>query len=269
MRFLTRSLSDNSFKHEDVHSIVEPLLARTKLKPREHVKSYIQQALSRRIFAAPRLCAAKLTKSRLCPFCGQVETHHHLFAKCDHYRETIALNVPTSPVRERIAPSNIVFVDGSCFFFPTKELRTATAAYLVPGQTERVINLDCSDVNSLRAEIVALLLVLRHFCGIVEMASECLEVVRGMAAIINEDQRANFLNQCDNHDLWSCVCDAWQEFPGEINVFKVKAHAKDGDQTQSHHLTSGNAAVDARARSAAKRLADGHSQRLLRTEVLT
>ena len=283
--FLTRFLSDNSFKHEDIHSIIEPLLARIKLKTREHVKNYIQQALSGRIFTAPRLCAAKLAKSRLCPFCGQVETHHHLFATCDHYRATrpcnppiqpslswntgiiftpvspIASNLPTIPVRERIAPSNTVFVDGSCFFFPIKELRTATAAYLVPGQTKCVINLDCSDVNSLRAEIVALLLVLRHFCGIVELASDCLEVVRGMAAIISEDQRANFLNQCDNQDLWTCICDAWLEFPGKITVFKVKAHVKDGDPTQSHHLTSGNAAVDELARSAAKRLADGHSQR--------
>ena len=71
----------------------------------------------------------------------------------------------------------------------------------MPGQTECVVDLDCSDVNSLRAEIVALLLVLRHFCGIVELASDCLEVVRGMLAIISTDQRAKFLNQCDNQGL--------------------------------------------------------------------
>ena len=35
----------------------------------------------------------------------------------------LSAEIPAIPARERIVPVNTVFIDGSCFYFPSKRLR--------------------------------------------------------------------------------------------------------------------------------------------------
>ena len=166
----------------------------------------------------------------------------------------MSADIPAIPARERIVPVSTVFIDGSCFYLPSKRLRSAAAAYHIPNQVDFACDMKHPDVSPQRAEIFALLLACRHFTGPMDVASDCQTVVHG-ASVLQSPEKNAFLSQCDNQDLWAAVA---AELRVDTRVFKVKAHVKPGCRSQSAFLTRGNETVDALAKSKAKQLADIH-----------
>ena len=143
----------------------------------------------------------------------------------------------------------VVFIDGSCFPRPRKDLQAACSAYCV-GRLQYVQSLPGPDQSSQRAELFALLLVLQHFSGDVGVACDCQNVVSGFLYLKSGHFRSSLVEGLDNRDVWAAIAFAALHFDGVINVFKVKAHVVDsGSIDQPPHLSAGNRRVDELARN--------------------
>ena len=271
--FLTRLLLDESFQNGQIFGCVHDLFSCLP-KDRNHAKNLLGQALTGRVFTAPRLAAAGISSTRVCSNCECIQTHHHLFAQCSYYKATRPANPPSEPdlswntgvlfspklqihnayipmpMRDRVQVKEVVFVDGSCLYLPCKDLRTGASAYYAPGQVKFAHELPGADISSQRTEIYALLLVLHHFRGRITVVTDYSVIIKGLAALKSE-QRLFFLSHCNNRDLWLQVKAAFDVFPGNIQCIKMKAHVSMACRSQDPFLIARNIEVDKLARNLA------------------
>ena len=142
--FLTRFLEDTSFQQSEDFSLLKPFLDR--LPPDfSYTRAIVRCLHSGSIFTGPRLQAAGLCRTDLCPECGVREDHEHLFLHCPRFSETrpirgcedaiswfcgiflevdevraircdYAPNMWFPDFPDRLHPVSPVFVDGSTFF---------------------------------------------------------------------------------------------------------------------------------------------------------
>ena len=269
---LTRYLLDRSFATPEDVKRLAPFIQRLPVNF-NYARNLLQLAQSGRVVTAPRLAAMGKSRTRHCDHCDVVESHHHLFALCPKYEHTRPTNIPTAPslswntgivfspcirfenhlwdfpIFQKHSANGVVFIDGSCFPCPRKDLQTASSAYCV-GRLQYVQSLPGPDQSSQRAELFALLLVLQHFSGDVDVACDCQNVVSGFLYLKSGHFRSSLVERLDNRDIWAAIAFAALQFDGVINVFKVKAHVVDsGSIDQSPHLSAGNRRVDELARN--------------------
>ena len=273
---MTRFLHDSPFRSHDDFDFLKPFLQRLP-QDAQHAKNLLRQAQSGRIFTAPRLKAAGLAETDQCPACRHRESFHHLFCSCQEYANTRPDGICSYPMfqwatgiilsktcdildselsrvpvsGDIFVPSQVIFVDGSCFARSWPMLRTAASVIYIPGWGVESELLPGSDASSQRAEIFALFMALRRTLGSIDVASDCQSVVKTFQFLQQMCFAIAHVQKLDNWDLWVHVCQHMVSRCGHVNVFKVKAHVNKSFN-QSQFLTDGNEKADLAAKAAAR-----------------
>ena len=83
--------------------------------------------------------------------------------------------------------------------------------------------------------------------GHISVASDCLNVVRGLDFLQQNGFQTHALNAVANKDLWKIILLLARTRGAPVEVFKVKAHVSCHD-LQAHNLTASNSEVDLMAK---------------------
>ena len=217
---------DGVFRKDEDFQFPRPFLDRLP-SDFSHTQAILELLLTGAIYTGPRLAAAGLTESDLCPGCQVRETHQHLFAECPLYSQSRPVRgseflltwatgifcspdeIPTSSqtcitfpeFSKKIQASSPVFADGSAFH---DKWRTSAASVVVPGQFQFATLLPGSDHTSQRAELYALLLALKATRGPVRIACDCANVVDRACPLKSRGYLRSDISCFDNYDLWAC-----------------------------------------------------------------
>ena len=273
---LTRFLFDQKMRSDEEFDFLKPHVDKI---PRSwaYSKNLLRMAQTGRVFTSSRLHAAGLAPDNLCISCGEKETVRHLFCDCPAYSRTrpapvepghdvtmltgVVFSAPlqfescclTCPERPGgpFFPTEIVFIDGSCYKSNWHQVATAASAYFLSTECNFACLLPTQDCTSQRSEIFAAALALSHSSGPITIASDCLTVVRIFKRLQDADFSREWIHKLDNWDCWNLVCSVAKSRPGRVHIIKVKAHCT-AKSSQDPYLTYGNSMVDAAARAVAR-----------------
>ena len=274
---LTRYLIDT--KANRAPEIRQLMPSLQKLPPNvSYAKRLLSYAQHGKVFTGVRLFAAGMRESDECPFCGERETHDHVFKFCHAYddtRPTLPAHTPDFTWRTGImftpaiqfedpqffdvlqqnSPSpvfafDVVFSDGSLFQHEYGRISAAASAVFLHGTIEWAMPLPGSEQTTPRAEAFAIAMALVCTKGDITIASDCLEVIRTFRKLFEQNFSPEALAKVANRDIWQCIA-RLTTVDRKIQIIKVKAHLGFDDPRQSSFLTRGNHAADSLAKKCA------------------